>query len=92
MANRAMIRDIVHFIEMANRNAARVCSSYRNASIIKPVARILLRGEYSKISTRNMCIAHRLALTAAQTVLDIGIQRAQLIVFEQQSFAFHQTQ
>src|SRR5512147_1603002 len=35
----------------------RVCSSYRNASISSDVARILLRGEYSRLA-RGECVAH----------------------------------
>src|SRR5687767_15980368 len=35
----------------------RVCSSYRNASISNEVARILLRGEYSRLA-RGTCVAH----------------------------------
>src|SRR6185295_4270134 len=35
----------------------RVCSSYRNASIKSEVARILLRGEYSRFA-RGTCVAH----------------------------------
>ena len=32
-----------------------VCSSYKNTSILKPVARILLRGEYSRLA-RGICV------------------------------------
>src|ERR1035437_5701310 len=35
----------------------RVCSSYRKASTSKEVARLLLRGEYSKLA-RGTCVAH----------------------------------
>ena len=35
----------------------RVCSSYRNASISSDVARILLRGLYSRFA-RGTCVAH----------------------------------
>src|SRR3990172_3619471 len=35
----------------------RVCSSYRNASMMRPAARILLRGEYSRLA-RGTCVLH----------------------------------
>ena len=58
----------------------RVCSSYRKASISSEVARILLRGEYSRLA-RGTCVAHTgLHLPQRrQSLIDVAICPTSLI-------------
>ena len=89
----AVVGDVVHLVEVFERETAPVCSSYRKASIItRPVPRILLRGEYSRLARGTWVMHLGFALAAAQAVLDVVVERAEFALLEDDRLLLHQPQ
>ena len=70
----------------------RVCSSYRNASISSDVAEDLVARAVEQVGARRVRRAHRLALAAAQAVLDHRRDVADLRLLEDQRLGAEQAE
>ena len=90
VAHGAMVGDIAEFVEVRDRNAAAGLFLVQERLDQQRGAEYLVARRIQQVGARHMGAAHRLALAAAQTVLDRIGDIAQFAFFQDQAFQFHQ--
>ena len=92
VAYRAMVGHIAEFVEVRDGNAAPRLFLVQERLDQQRCAEYLVARRIQQVGARHMRAAHRLALAAAQAILDRIGNFAQLALFQDQAFQFHQVE
>ena len=92
MTHGAVIGHVVHFVEMTQRNAAPGLLLVEEGLDDETRRQHLVTRRVKQVGAGNVGVAHRLALAAAQAVLDHGVEIAQFAGLQNQGFLLHQSQ
>src|SRR3569623_1399704 len=88
----AVIGDVVHLVEVADGDAAPWLLLVQEGLDHETRREDFITRRVKQVRARDMRVADRLALAAAQTVADIVVERAELALFEQQRLLLHEAQ
>ncbi len=92
VAHGAVVGDVVHLVEVADRDAAARLFLVQERLDDETGGQDLVARRVQQVGARHVRVAHRLALAAAQAVLDLVVERAQLARLQDQRLLLHQAQ
>ena len=92
VAHGAVVGDVVEVAEVAHRDAAPGLFLVQEGLDDQAGGEDLVARRVEQVRARHVSHAHRLALAAAQAVLDVVVQQAEFALLQDQRFLLHQCQ